>query len=527
MFLAPLWLAALLPWVGLVFWVMLGLNDRAGVPFLKLWDRNDPLARPRRALRRPPVAVLLVLLAALAAVIGAARPTIEIGNAVGTINVVVDRGAGRAALSEAARQFDERFASRTGIARISYVPFLPGESVRLDQVADLARRTVTTGRDTSADLAQALTERQQTQDPVVLLTDRAMDTSGRLLVLSPSKRVGNVVIEHVGINANEPARVLIRVYNRSILTSCKLVFRTATQTTERLITLPTPSSATDFIEVVPALREWLEVRLVVDDDDARDNVAYITRETSWPHVEARSAVSSMLQRMIAVYNRERPAGARAKRVAVVEGNTEPQAGEATVVVARPENAAASASGELVIDPGLPLGKDVDWETVVQGVKVAALPAGWRPAVSIGGQAIVAVREMPARQVWVGFEPTAWATRADFVVFFAAAFDWAGEESDRYGFSSNATPLDRTVWTRVTPAATDDDDEADTGIYRRRDGTLLALNRETTRHADSDRPRLPPETPDRTGFQAQLPLASYVSAVAGLLLAGALLLLLRR
>jgi hypothetical protein len=72
--------------------------------------------------------------------------------------------------------------------------------------------------------------------------------------------------------------------------------------------------------------------------------------------------------------------------------------------------------------------DVDWAQLLGDVRATAnLPAGegWTAAVSRGSRVLVAEREQPTRQVWIGFWSDAWARRPGFVIFCTRALDWVG------------------------------------------------------------------------------------------------------
>jgi len=45
--------------------------------------------------------------------------------------------------------------------------------------------------------------------------------------------------------------------------------------------------------------------------------------------------------------------------------------------------------------------------------------------------VVAIRQDPIRQVWVGFSSDQFQHRADFVIFWTAVFDWLGDGEPIY------------------------------------------------------------------------------------------------
>ena len=82
MFLAsPIWLLLLIPWAGLVIWLLQGRLVHYHVPFLQIWPRKSPEARPpQRALDKPPIALLCLLLALLIVVLVSAQPMVHSGS---------------------------------------------------------------------------------------------------------------------------------------------------------------------------------------------------------------------------------------------------------------------------------------------------------------------------------------------------------------------------------------------------------------------------------------------------------------
>src|SRR5688572_29714166 len=95
--LAPIWLLGLLPWAALVVWFLWGRRRVTDVPFVELW-KWPVAARPSRQRRwsPPPLAILAIVLAMLLAVLGAARPWVDLPAAAvkadAKLSVIVDRG---------------------------------------------------------------------------------------------------------------------------------------------------------------------------------------------------------------------------------------------------------------------------------------------------------------------------------------------------------------------------------------------------------------------------------------------------
>ncbi len=92
--------------------------------------------------------------------------------------------------------------------------------------------------------------------------------------------------------------------------------------------------------------------------------------------------------------------------------------------------------------------------------------------NVGSSILVAIREQPVRQVWVGFESSTFATTSkDCVIFWTNVFDWLGQGGDE--FVSEPVQLIGDEWKLQTPALPGVD--LSPGIYKRSDGAMRALN----------------------------------------------------
>src|SRR4051794_37278934 len=91
-FAAPLCLLFLIPWLGLLLWLLSGQRHRVNVPFLELW--SGPITGPKvkRTIQPPPIALACALVAMLFAIIGAASPLIHSRQSNSSATLIVDRG---------------------------------------------------------------------------------------------------------------------------------------------------------------------------------------------------------------------------------------------------------------------------------------------------------------------------------------------------------------------------------------------------------------------------------------------------
>src|SRR5262249_6520356 len=93
-FASPLWLLGLIPWIGVVVWLLSGRHERTSVPFINLWRGSEAKPRVRAKVRVPPFALSCLMLSTLLAILAAAQPRVTaIPYTSGpAITIIVDRG---------------------------------------------------------------------------------------------------------------------------------------------------------------------------------------------------------------------------------------------------------------------------------------------------------------------------------------------------------------------------------------------------------------------------------------------------
>src|SRR5207237_5242804 len=121
--------------------------------------------------------------------------------------------------------------------------------------------------------------------------------------------------------------------------------------------------------------------------------------------------------------------ADAPRVASVRDGASLPEGAAGVALADARDAVAPGAFEVRPHP---ITRETRWN-FHDPVRLAAVPPGaqWTPVVTVGGRVAAAVRETPARQVWVGLESDEWPRSPDYVVFWGNVFDWLGGGETRF------------------------------------------------------------------------------------------------
>jgi hypothetical protein len=533
-FLAPIWLTGLIAWAGVAVWVLLGERRRAVVPFLDLWRGPVRLKPPRRQLEAPPAGALLLLGAALMGVLAASRPAVELGETarVPLLTIIYDAGLtmsgptdrtrnesspvepGEVSIMTRGHALTERVLEElpalleTERMRLVVVPH--GTVVETDpgRVLDEVRAVAPTAVDTTAAVEAAVRDVlarptiSGVGEAVLVISDRRLDVEDdRVVQIAPEGELENVGIVRlearrmmVENGRNEVAvegvaseglegQVLVRLRNQLALDRTVLRIESGEVVVEREIDLPAAGSEADLFVDVPNLGRLIRARLMVDDDLPADNVAWLVLSQSWPRVARAGPLPGGVERMIEIYGRARPAEEGSQVVVVARDVSELGDGVVGVVVEDGGSPETSASGEMsIVSEGLeveveahPVTEHVEWHVVLEGMRVAPAPAGWRSLVWAGDTPVIAVRENQARQVWVGGELSAWSRRGDFVVFWTNVFDWLGGGSAAYVSQGPAQIGEQWSVVELAPIAGEAEPGLWPGVYEHEDGRLLAVN----------------------------------------------------
>jgi hypothetical protein len=133
----------------------------------------------------------------------------------------------------------------------------------------------------------------------------------------------------------------------------------------------------------------------------------------------------------------------------------------------------STAGAFTVSPHA-VTRDVDFAAIADATVATDPPAGWTPVVRRGGDVWVAVRETPARQVWVGFDAPRWPREPGYVVFWAGVLDWLGGGGD-VTYTASTVAESGPDW--APPAGAGEGIGANhwPGLFRRADGALKAVN----------------------------------------------------
>jgi hypothetical protein len=214
------------------------------------------------------------------------------------------------------------------------------------------------------------------------------------------------------------------------------------------------------------------IRAEVDANDefAGDNAAFLVRRGSWPAIEVKTPVFAELQRLVEKYSKLRLASSESKRVGIVL--TEDAGATPQIILAKPGPLTSGKAG-VADHPVTRALEKVDWESLARDGVAEPVGDGWKPLVRIGDKAAIAVRDTPARQVWMGLSTQKLATSPEFVILWTNIFDWVGSGGEE--FISQATAQLGPEWAPIDPQPSDLKPGWWPGIYRRADGALLAVN----------------------------------------------------
>jgi hypothetical protein len=480
-FTSPLWFIALAPWAALVAWLLSGRLQKRGVPFLNLWQRQTPpWPKPKRAWEKPPVALAALLAAMLLAIVAAAGPMIGNRESSG-VTVIVDRGL-NSRFAKVAAGLDaflhENFPDAIVDLRIVPNANSTGGGDWLSRVVSLEPTAVQDGKQVMLACRQALRE---TNGPVAVISDLTIELNDpRLIQIAPPEAITNVGIDLLAVRSSPSTQAMVRLFNQSPLTSAELTVRADGNVVEsRQLALCSAGGKRDYFVDIPGLPRVVEAQVRCDDSMKINHRAWVVRRAAWPIVQARSSLPSELTRMIEVYARHRPTGEGSQPVAVVKA-TDPISTDVPAVIVADEAAGGkklSTRQPMIVKDGALKIQSVDWANVLAGATLRPAPPGdWEPIVSAGNEMVVAVRDAPVKQVWVGFSTDDFKRRPDFVVFWSAIFDWLGGTAQDYA-SREAGALAGN-WQLQEPADISlpaEDVGLAPGLYMSGDGTLEAVN----------------------------------------------------
>lgn len=439
-FTAPLFLLGLVPFGAIALWVLVGRRRRQWVPFLALWEAPEELKKPKKGVEIPPAAIVFALLAALLALLAAAAPILP-DRGPRKINILLDRGAAMSALhgkqprfllaAQAAHQqlqslqeplqIDLQSVPSGNVWRGPLEGFLPA--------VEKIKRTAVLSNPSSAAVSMPANE------PLLMLTDQS---TPHVSVSPPGTAARNVAIIHLAVRHGQ---AMFRL-SSTFATTCTLTLGQI----KRQITFDAPGTQNVFVEVADT-SPIIEASIEAEDDLEADNTAWLVRRGSFPRVEPRSPVADELRRFLEIYAKRRAPGDSSPLIAIGRRADIPsdQPGIVLGDVAEQEQKQL-----LTAVKDHPVVATTDLSALQQGAAmgVQAPGEGWQVVLSLNNRPALAVREEPARQVWVGFESSALARTPSFVMLWTNMVEWAAGSTT--GFACSTLDQQSTTAQRILP-----------------------------------------------------------------------------
>jgi hypothetical protein len=259
----------------------------------------------------------------------------------------------------------------------------------------------------------------------------------RLPSSSDLRQENDVTIDLLSVESHGGTQAMVRLVNRSDWNEATLTAEADGKVVQtQRVQLPGRGQSRNYFLDIPGTPSVVDVNLDADGLAGIQHRAEALRRSAWPIVEARSALPPEVRRMIEVYARRRPAGEGSPPIAVALASDGLDLDLPAAYLADGSSAGRSISkiDPLVVQEG-PLTQSVDWASVLPGARVSPMPQGtWQPIVSAAGDIVAAKRDEPFRQVWVGFDSPAFASRADFVIFWSNIFNWLGNGGPTYDWN---------------------------------------------------------------------------------------------
>jgi hypothetical protein len=250
----------------------------------------------------------------------------------------------------------------------------------------------------------------------------------------------DVRIEFLAVRNVPTTQAMIRLCNQSDLTTAKLTVRAGGAVVSAKVDLPGRGQMRNYFVDWPVSGSTIEAEVSGGADNKIFHQLQATGRTIWPMVAARGALPPEVNRMIEVYSRRRPPGAGSKHIAVATASENFVADEPTAILMSPRSGTGGLSAKKLIVGDGPLTRSINWAGALAGAQVESPPSGdWQAVVSAAGRIIVASREKPFKQVWVGFRSDNFPHRADFVVFWSNVFMWLGDVEGSYEASAQSEP----------------------------------------------------------------------------------------
>jgi hypothetical protein len=392
---APFWLMLLLPWGGLVACMLLGRPQRAEATAVFLWSSSAPERQSTRALRRPALWVVVVLAALLMAIAALSQPA-RLGPA--RVKIEADDRPGLAAtVADGVTRMDRTLAEVTEWARQRGVQVVTDEPAVRVRITDASNE-------------------RDTQDLVPVL---------------PREAVANAGVSRV---AYTNGQVMLSIANRRP-TPIESVTLRRPDAAERVVMIDpiAPGNSADRFVAIEGMPAWIEFTLNGNDGYAPDDTARLAQAAGGATLVVGAGLPASVGRIARAYERARGVGSRPVLLTRDTSFT----GDAVVL--------GSVAPADLIEPKVSphtITEGVDWPRRMATPTSAPPGDAWIVVASANMQPILAVRETPARQVWMALDEATLAQSVEFAVLWTNAIDFVSRETVHAMTSGTATANQR-------------------------------------------------------------------------------------
>lgn len=430
----PIWYLLLVPWGLAVVYLLWFRRLPTAVPFLPLWQHHHTPLPASSERRRLPLWLWLILLAALAGIAAAGRPWFLRSHAGQEIIILLDRGVMSEPHYQPTLEHAEKLISEAaGSDGPVTLRVFPGDKTFSTDRSSWRAIAATQNHALTNPAAEmdACIARMDQSKPVFLISNRRIDdpTNQIRQIASPAP-INNVGLVDLAIRQEALAECMVRIRNQSPLVDATLVMHIGEQTLRRPITLPPTGQTQSYFLPLPALSEVIAIEVQAPDDFQIDNRGYLLRRGAWPKIEVRGDVGAAMQRMVDVYSRNRPPGIGSRPLVVASSLFQLPTDQPAAAMARNSQSLRPLTRMPAVEFGdHSLLRHVDWALLSRDATAAASPGeGWSILIRSGDRVLLAYREEPVRQVWVGFQSRSFESSADFVVFWTNVFTWLGADA---------------------------------------------------------------------------------------------------
>ncbi len=482
-FAAPWWLIGLAPWGAMAVWLLRGRRRRVRVPFVIFWKDAERTEPPRRGFQWPPAWVVLAMLGALLAIVGAGRPHSRWPAGSQPITIIVDRGITMSAGNEprfrqVARQVEEQLANELPSWTSVELIDVPGSETiaRVNNWRPQVDAMPMTAYDTrDALIAMVHQKLKESIGMVIAISDQPIDISDPRLIQCPSSTpVDAILITRLAARDKPAAQIMVELLNESARSKATVQITTDDQSSSRAVDLPPRGQRANYFFDPKSLADRLEAS-IIDGGAPANNHAWLVREGSYPKIQIETTLDPAIQRMIDVYSRNRPPTNGAETVRVC-GSLQDLPDDGTGIIVYPSR--ETVRFQSLSFASHPILEHVDLKSIsADGLTISlAAPQGWTPLISMGDRILAAYRTVPHRAVWIGFDSPAWERTPDFVIFWANLLDWVG--SGGQGYVSHPLTEVNPAWQMITaPGLSPSPPSGEwPGLYKNPiDGQTMAVN----------------------------------------------------